>query len=144
MSNALTHGERRELFTRLYAELILEVHRRVYQCRNGETLRATVTAIIYGYSPEQCDRLEALLRPGYPEIAAAVRAVRRVAGSMRSVHPDGTAGDLLIFLNGDMLDRSKDYEQFGTWWESQHPLCRWGGRWGDGNHFSVMMPDGRR
>lgn len=26
----------------------------------------------------------------------------------------------------------------GEFWERQHPLCRWGGRWGDGNHYSIL------
>ena len=29
------------------------------------------------------------------------------------------------------------YQVLGAFWERQHPLARWGGRWGDGNHFSL-------
>lgn len=31
---------------------------------------------------------------------------------------------------------TKAYKAIGEKWESMHPLARWGGRWGDGNHFS--------
>jgi hypothetical protein len=29
------------------------------------------------------------------------------------------------------------HRPLGEWWEKQHELCRWGGRFGDGCHYSV-------
>ena len=54
----------------------------------------------------------------------------------RGVHPLKLAVDLNLFLNGVYLRTTAAHWQFGEWWEQQHPLCRWGGRFGDGNHYS--------
>jgi hypothetical protein len=32
--------------------------------------------------------------------------------------------------------RTDDYKELGEYWESLDQDCKWGGRWGDGNHFS--------
>lgn len=51
-------------------------------------------------------------------------------GSGRSLHPDRLAQDLNLFKDGVWLKSTE-------WWERLNPLCRWGGRFGDGNHYSV-------
>jgi hypothetical protein len=38
------------------------------------------------------------------------------------------------------LRQTSDHQRLGEWWEKQHPLARWGGRWGDGNHYSFENP----
>ena len=45
--------------------------------------------------------------------------------------------DLNLFKDGVYLTSDKDHEPFGIYWESLHPLCRWGGRFKDGNHYSI-------
>jgi hypothetical protein len=50
------------------------------------------------------------------------------------------AGDFNLFTKeGAYLDRTEDHKQFGEYWKSLHPLCRWGGDFSkpDGNHYSV-------
>ena len=42
------------------------------------------------------------------------------------------------FLNGEYLgDIDCGYQHLGIFWERLDPLCRWGGRHGDGCHFSM-------
>jgi len=53
-----------------------------------------------------------------------------------SLHYSGCAGDPALYKNGVYLVRSEDYQELGEYWESLDPDCKWGGRWGDGNHFS--------
>ncbi len=53
-----------------------------------------------------------------------------------SLHYEGCAGDLILYRLGVYLDKTEDYQKLGEYWESLNPDCRWGGRWGDGNHFS--------
>jgi hypothetical protein len=55
-----------------------------------------------------------------------------------SLHYSGLAIDI------DLLDKDfvyiKDtsgHKIFGEFWESLHPDCCWGGRFSDGNHYSV-------
>lgn len=46
--------------------------------------------------------------------------------------PDGYEGGHYV-ADGD----HPAWKAIGAKWESLHPLCRWGGRWGDANHISV-------
>lgn len=45
--------------------------------------------------------------------------------------------DLNLFRNGIYLTSTEDHRPLGEYWESLHPLCRWGGRFQDGNHYSI-------
>lgn len=49
------------------------------------------------------------------------------------------AVDLNLFKNGVYQRSTESHRQLGEWWEKQHTLCRWGGRFegGDGNHYSL-------
>tara|TARA_R110000868_G_scaffold15596_3_gene70927 strand:- start:2926 stop:3252 length:327 start_codon:yes stop_codon:yes gene_type:complete len=57
-------------------------------------------------------------------------------GHKNSCHLSGLAQDLNLFLDGVFLTDTTDHEKFGVYWESLHPLARWGGRFNDGNHYS--------
>ena len=59
------------------------------------------------------------------------------AGIKNSLHLDGLAVDLNLFLGGKYLPDTEDHRALGEYWESLHPLCRWGGRFNDGNHYSI-------
>lgn len=58
-------------------------------------------------------------------------------GHERSTHLYGLAMDLNLFRDGVFLTETSDHELLGVFWESLHPLCRWGGWWDDGNHYSL-------
>lgn len=45
--------------------------------------------------------------------------------------------DLNVFKNKVYLISTEDHKEFGRFWEHLHPLCRWGGRFQDGNHYSL-------
>ena len=64
-------------------------------------------------------------------------------GIPKSCHQLKLAIDLNLFKEGVYLTRSEDHRELGEWWEKQHPLCRWGGRFKDGNHYSLEH-DGRK
>lgn len=53
-----------------------------------------------------------------------------------SFHYKRLAIDLNLFKDGKYLQDSQDHKQLGEYWESLHPLCTWGGRFYDGNHYS--------
>ncbi len=53
-----------------------------------------------------------------------------------SLHYSGCAGDPLLYKDGVYLTKTEDYRELGEYWESLDPNCKWGGRWGDGNHMS--------
>lgn len=54
-----------------------------------------------------------------------------------SLHHLGLAMDLHMDINGVYQKNSEAHEYSGQVWESRHPLCRWGGRFGDGNHYGL-------
>lgn len=58
-------------------------------------------------------------------------------GIKNSLHCERLAIDLVLFRAGELLRNSQDYEDLGAWWEKRHELARWGGRFGDGGHFSL-------
>lgn len=70
-----------------------------------------------------------------PEEAARQAASGR--GIVNSLHTQRLAVDLNLFRNGVYLTGTEDHRPLGEWWEQQHELCRWGGRFKDGNHYSL-------
>lgn len=139
----MTLGERQTLFNTLLLQLLARMWRLGFEPRLKEVQRAGITALIYSYTEHQCFRVAALIEPEFPELASAVRFVAKVEGNAKSVHVDGLAADIALFHNGEYLEGNSDYEDFGLWWAAQHELARWGGEWGDANHFSIT-PDGIR
>jgi len=63
--------------------------------------------------------------------------------SAYSMHKSRCAIDLNLFKNGKYLTKTTDHKLLGEWWEAQHELNCWGGRFNDGNHYS-MTYEGRK
>jgi len=61
------------------------------------------------------------------------------AGIKKSLHVDRLAIDINLYKDGKYLMFSADHKDFGKFWKSLHPLCRWGGDFSkpDGNHYSL-------
>ncbi len=78
---------------------------------------------------------------------AAANANAAVGTGIRnSLHVIGLAVDVALYRCGEYLTASEDYRSLGEWWELQSTpeyTLSWGGRFGDGNHYS-MMHEGRR
>lgn len=72
-----------------------------------------------------------------PEEMSAIYSKRGI-GIKNSLHCKKLAIDINLFKNGKYLSSSKDHKIFGDWWENQHINCRWGGRYGDGNHYEFL------
>lgn len=108
--NVLTLRQKQSLFVRLTGLLIEEAYARGYELTFGEALR----------TPEQA-KLNAASGKGISN----------------SLHKDRLAIDLNLFKDGIFLSKSEDHRPLGEWWEKLHPLCRWGGRFNDGNHYSL-------
>ena len=106
----MTLGQKQELFAELYAKLIMYAISCGYSVRLGDVFR---DERVHGKMGEKV---------GY--------------GHQFSVHKLKLAGDVNLFKNGKFLTTTEDHRPLGEWWEKQHPLCRWGGRFNDGNHYS--------
>lgn len=109
----MTLGEKQRLFMKLIGKLLVWVY-------TPEEAGWAVTCAEFYRTPEQ----------------AALNA-KKGSGIKNSLHTLRLAADLNLFINGVYKTDTKDYEEMGIYWESLHPLCRWGGRFGDGNHFSI-------
>lgn len=59
----------------------------------------------------------------------------RRRGFPKSLHTQRLAIDLNLFRNGVYLRRTEDHKELGEWWESIGGA--WGGRFNDGNHYSL-------
>jgi hypothetical protein len=73
-----------------------------------------------------------------PEMAAVY--AEQGKGITNSLHWSRLAIDLNLFRDGKFLSRSEDHRELGIWWERQSTdeyTLHWGGRWGDGNHYSL-------
>ncbi len=56
-------------------------------------------------------------------------------GHARSAHKSRLAIDLNLFKDGKYLSSTEDHQQLGEYWESIGGT--WGGRFKDGNHYSI-------
>jgi len=70
------------------------------------------------------------------EVALGPDGLKHRVGSL---HYSGCAVDLNKYRDGVYLTASEDYRDLGEYWLTLHPLARWGGSWGDGNHFSFTF-----
>lgn len=120
---ATTLGQKQRAFTRLLAMLILHVYDRgceltladgnVDPIRKGRLLGASSSA---------------------PKLQ--FRDAVHMEGSL---HYSRLAQDLNLFVGGEWITDGGHpvWTEIGVWWEAQHSLARWGGRWGDANHLSL-------
>ena len=104
-------GQKQELFMRLLPRLIDKAHELGFEVRGGDLFRSPR---VFGRVGES---------QGY--------------GSATSCHKLKLAVDLNLFKGGKFLQATSDHRALGEWWEKQHALCRWGGRFNDGNHYSL-------
>jgi len=56
-----------------------------------------------------------------------------------SLHYVRLAVDVNLFVDGEWISDGShpSWSVLGEYWENLHPLARWGGRFGDANHFSI-------
>lgn len=96
--------------------------------RQKQSLFAKLVAEFIGWIYEQ----------GYEvTFGDAYRDPRVKYGHPDSNHRKRLAIDLNLFKNGHYLTSTESHRPLGEKWESMNPLCRWGGRFEDGNHYSL-------
>lgn len=96
--------------------------------------RSLATLILHAY--------EQGYEAAFDEVTDRVTAKDPTTDHMKgSLHELGLAADILLYKGGVYLTKTEDYQQLGEWWEAYGkeqglPLA-WGGRFKDGNHFSL-------
>jgi hypothetical protein len=63
--------------------------------------------------------------------------VQRGYGHAKSAHKQRLAIDLNLWVGGEYREDTDAHRPLGEWWERQASDARWGGRFGDGNHYSL-------
>lgn len=104
-------GDKQELFMRLLPRLIDKAHELGFQIRGGDLYR---DSRLHGSIGES---------KGY--------------GHRNSCHKLKLAIDLNLFKDEKFITTTEGHKELGEWWEAQHELCKWGGRFNDGNHYSL-------
>lgn len=115
----MTLGEKQRLFMRLLPRLLDKAHELGFEVTLGD-----------GYRDPR---------------AFGALGVQQGYGHAKSNHKQRLAIDLNLFQHSAYLPDTESHRPLGTWWELQHELCRWGGRFGakdgrsgaDGNHYSL-------
>lgn len=104
-------GEAQELFMRQLPRLIDKAHELGYELRGGDLFRD-------------------------PRVHGKMGEKKSYSNAF-SCHKLKLAIDLNLFKDGKYLTTTEDHRELGEWWEAQHPMNCWGGRFDDGNHYSM-------
>ena len=110
---SMTLGQKQRKFARMVADLIIFAYERGYELTLGD----------------------AWSQPHYR--TADGKPVHR----SNSLHHERLAVDLNLFRGGQYLTRTEDHRELGEYWESIGGA--WGGRFQDGNHYSLEHNGGR-
>lgn len=135
----MTLGEKQRLFVRLENQWVQWVLAQGYELTHGESLRSDEQAEINGMGYANRVRLANMIRP-YPAFTALSEAILnngKAGGIKTSLHMEKLAADWNLFKDGAYIADTLGWREVGEHWETLHPLCRWGGRFGDGNHISL-------
>lgn len=114
----MSHRERRCLFTKLMAELVLW---------------------IYAHEGWQVNDDEGTVHsPRLAWVGLIRKMVKDAVHKRGSFHHLGLARDLNLFINGDLIEDGGHpaWEEIAAYWLAKHPDCTSGIGYGDANHFS--------
>lgn len=105
----MTLGQKQRKFTRMVADLIIFAYEQGYELTFGDAFRD-------------------------PRVHGPV-GQKKSYSSANSLHKERLAIDLNLFKDGRFLTQSEDHRPLGEYWESLGGS--WGGRFEDGNHYSL-------
>lgn len=131
----MTLGQKQRIFSRLVGLLLLKAYALGLEVSLGEVLRSPERAIRNSETCRHCK--QHISEHGTSDYCPKGPTKFKAVGIADSLHCLKLAVDLNLFKNGRYLQATKSYRELGLWWEKQHELCRWGGRFGDGGHFSL-------
>lgn len=130
----LTLGQKQRLFTRMVSQLIRWAYDNGYELTLGEAKRTDEQAEINALGEDGRARLVRHIQSQFPLLAEKI-GNNTGSGIRNSLHEVSLAIDLNLFRNEVYLSRTEDHRRMGEFWESIGGT--WGGRFGDGNHYSL-------
>jgi len=132
-----TLRQKQSRFARMVADLIRQMYAAGYEVTFGEALRSDEQAEINALGEDGRAAVATDLLDTAPALAKALINNGKNNGIRLSIHQLKLAIDLNLFKNGVYLGETEAHRLFGEWWERQAPDARWGGRFRDGNHYSL-------
>ncbi len=126
-----------KLFFGLIIQWGAEALIRGYEITWGEAFRTDEQAEINAIGPQGREIVAKRVEVILPVLAKCLRNNGETKGLRKTAHGRRLAIDLNLFKNGIYLTKTEDWKELGEYWETLHSLCRWGGRFGDGNHLSM-------
>lgn len=133
-----TLGQKRQRFTGYVGRLIDEILRVDWYCTLQECARSDEQAEINAIGESGRERVAELIMMEFPDLAKKILNNGKANGVRLSVHQLGLAVDINLFtVTGVYCPDTASHKQFGEFWKKLAPDCRWGGDWGDGNHYSI-------
>jgi hypothetical protein len=133
----MTLGEKQRLFLQLFHEWLGWALAQGYEFTWGEAFRSDEQAEINAIGAMGRETVAQLVARAFPYLARAIRNNGKANGIRATAHANKLALDLNLFIDGEYQTTTEAWKPLGEKWESLHPLCRWGGRFGDGNHISI-------
>lgn len=117
----MTLGAKQRLFMRLLPQLLLKIQELGLEATMGDGFR---DARVYGE---------------FGDAGPVVDGKRLAYGSPFSAHKLRLAVDINLFKGSKYLNKTEDHAELGSFWESLHPMCEWGGHFkvADGNHYQI-------
>jgi len=106
-----TLGQKQRRFARAVARLLDQAHALGYEVTLGDAFRD-------------------------PRVHGAM-GVRASYSHPKGAHKIRLAIDLNLFQDVAFLAQSSAHQPLGAWWASPGDGPRWGGRFNDGNHYSI-------
>lgn len=105
----MTLGQKQRKFTRMIADLICFAYSQGYELTFGDAYR---DPRVHGHVGQ-----------------------KKSYSSANSLHKERLAVDFNLFNNDQYLTSTEDHRPLGEYWESIGGA--WGGRFNDGNHYSI-------
>lgn len=82
--------------------------------------------------------LQYMIARGFePRLKFVSRCSDCPVGHENSTHKSALAADIDLFLDGIYLTETEHHRDCGEFWESLGDDHSWGGRFDDGNHYSI-------
>lgn len=133
----ITLSQAQRQFAHHVALLIQHIESLGLEVTLGEVKRSDEQALINAIGEAGRLKVAAAVRnAGFSALGDAISNNGKANGVVHSVHQQSLAIDVNLFKDGKYLSMTDDHRPIGEWWEKQHEFARWGGRWGDGNHYS--------
>jgi hypothetical protein len=141
-----TLRQKRQRFSMMFAELILWANKQPgFVALQAETKRAPLQAEFNALGDPARREIAVMIQTRFSRAAQLLRECGD--GTRKSLHIDGLAGDVDLFVNGEYQRVATQYQPLGIFWEALAPDAEWGGRFvsspPDGPHFSIAH-DGRK